>query len=120
MRLLAGMMDLASVDIGETPLADRGPRSMPVGGGFYIVLGALMVGFGLSAGFAVSLVALFTAGGLPREQRWLIPPALLFMILVGIGLVRAGLADRRRVARAEDLAARHPDQPWLADAHWDP
>jgi len=120
MRLLAGMMDLASVDIGETPLADRGPRSMPFGGGFYIVLGALMAGFALSAGFAVSLVALFAAGGLPREQRWLIPPALLFMILVGIGLVRAGLADRRRVARAEDLAARHPDQPWLADAHWDP
>ena len=104
----------------ETPLETHGPRSLPFGPGFAIAFGALLTGSGLALAFAVSLVALFAPKGLPRDHRWLIPPALAFLILIGLGLVRSGLMDRRRAARGAELAARHPDQPWFADWHWDP
>ena len=109
-----------SVDTAETPLPDRGPKSMPFGGTFAIILGALMAGFGFAAAVAVSLVALFAPKGLPRDQRWLIPPALAFLVIIGAGLIGTGIADHRRAARGRELAARHPDQPWLADWNWDP
>jgi hypothetical protein len=115
-------MDSAAdfVDAAETPLEGRGPRSLPFGSGFAIALGSLITGFGFVFGFGVSTVALLAPKGLPREQRWLIPPVLAFMILIGLGLIRAGLADQRRAARGKELAARLPDQPWFADWHWDP
>ena len=113
------MMDSA-VDTAETPLESHGPRSLPFGPGFAIAFGALVTGFGFVLGFGVSMVALFAPKGLPRDQRWLIPPTLVFMILVGMGLIRSGLGDQRRRARGKELAARHPDQPWFADWHWDP
>jgi hypothetical protein len=42
------------------------------------------------------------------------------MLLVGAGLVRVGIRDLQRKARAKRLAALHPDQPWFADWAWDP
>ena len=109
-----------SVDTAETPLNYHAPRSLPFGSGFAIAFGSLLTGFGLVLVFGVSLVALFAPKGLPRDQRWLIPPALAFLILIGLALIRAGLADRRRAARGKELAARLPDQTWFADWHWDP
>jgi hypothetical protein len=108
------------VDTTETPLENHGPRSLPFGPGFAIALGSLITGFGLVFVLGVSLVALFAPKGLPRDHRWLIPPALVFMILIGAGLIRSGLADQSRTARGKELAARHPDQPWYADWPWDP
>jgi len=115
-------MDSAAdlVDTARTLLPGRGARSLPFGSGFAIVLGALITGGGLVFALGVGLVVLFAPDGLPRDQRWLIPPALVFMILIGLGLIRSGLAARRRAARGEELAARHPDQPWFADGTWDP
>ena len=113
------MMD-GAIDVAEQRLENHGARALPFGGTAAIALGTLVAGFGLLSAFAVSLVALLAPHGLPREQRWLIPPALFFMILIGLGLVRSGLADRARTARGQELAARHPDQPWFADWAWDP
>ena len=109
-----------AVDTTEKRLENHGALSLPLGATGAIALGVLLAGFGLLSGFAVSLVALLAPHGLPREQRWLIPPTLLFMILIGLGLIRSGLADRARTARGQELAARHPDQPWFADRPWDP
>lgn len=116
------VMDSAAdlVDTARTLLPGRGARSLPFGSGFAIVLGALITCGGLVFALGVGLVVLFAPDGLPRDQRWLIPPALVFMILIGLGLIRSGLAARRRAARGEELAARHPDQPWFADGTWDP
>ena len=109
-----------SVDTAETPLNDHAPRSLPFGPGFAIAFGSLITGGGLALAGAVSLVALLAPKGLPRDHRWLIPPALAFLILIGLALIRSGVVDRRRAARGRELAARHPDQPWFADWHWDP
>ena len=109
-----------AIDTSEKRLENHGALAQPFGGTGAIVLGILVAGFGLSCAVAVSLVALLAPHGLPREQRWLIPPALLFMVLIGIGLVRSGRADLARTARGRELAARHPDQPWFADRPWDP
>ncbi|HET6897610.1 MAG TPA: hypothetical protein VFK70_04655, partial [Vicinamibacteria bacterium] len=110
----------SAMDTSEVRLENHGALAVPFGGTGAIALGALLAGFGLLFAFAVTLVALLAPHGLPREQSWLIPPALLFMVLIGLGLVRTGRADLARNARGREMAARHPDQPWFADWPWDP
>jgi len=114
----AAMID--TVDTTERPLDQRGARSLPFGGGCAVALGVLLIAFGGLFALAVGLVAVFATRAIPWEQRWLIPGALLFVVLMGGGLLRIGLRDWRRAARGKEMAARHPDQPWFADWTWDP
>ena len=107
-----------AVDTTEKPLDDRGARSLPFGGGCTVALGLVLIGFGVVVALAVGLAAVF--GGIPRDQRWLIPPTLLFVVIMGAGLLRHGLRDWSRAARGKEMAAQHPDQPWFADWAWDP
>jgi hypothetical protein len=107
-----------TVDTTERPLDDRGARSLPFGGGCAVAFGLVLIGFGVVFALAVGLVAVF--GDIPRDQRWLIPPALLFVVILGGGLLRIGLRDWSRAARGKEMAAQHPDQPWFADWAWDP
>ena len=112
------MASAARVDTLEQPLVDRSARSLPFGGGCAVALGAVLLAMG--AMFGAGLVLLFVLNPEAREQKWLMPPAVLFLCLVGAGLVRRGLRDRSRDARAKELAARHPDEPWFADWTWNP
>jgi hypothetical protein len=86
----------------------------------------VLVGLFLDAGGAVFVLALWNAGMSSRfvtndrDQFWIVPCALLFVIGLGVGVARSGLLDWRRAAQAKALRARHPDQPWLADSPWDP
>ena len=105
----------------EKPLPDRAARSLPFGGGCAVALGAFLVAFGLM--FVLAFGAVVLTGGFPssaRPQLWSGGGAFLFVIGLGVGLALHGVGDWRRAARAKDLAARHPDQPWFADSPWDP
>ena len=78
------MMDSADfVDTAETPLESHGARSLPFGPGFAIAAGALITGFGFVSRLRREPGGAVRPQGLPRDQRWLIPPTLVFMILVG-------------------------------------
>jgi hypothetical protein len=109
------------VDTTEKPLQGRGARSLPFGGGGAVLLGVFLIGFGLvfvlGFGAAGRSSRLFSND---REQLWIGAGGLVFVIGLGIGLTRWGLLAGRRLARARDQAARHPDQPWFADSPWDP
>src|SRR5512147_1811545 len=109
----------APEDATERRLEDREGRSLPIGGGCAVLAGGVIAGFaGL---FALALAALAVFGGtIPRDQRVLIPPALLFVIIGGVGLMWTGGRDWRRAGRAKEQAAIHPGEPWYADWAWDP
>ena len=112
-------MPEARIDPYERPLAGRGARSLPFGGGCAMALGIVLMAF--AAVFAAALGAVLAlAPGQLREQRWLVPPALLFVGLLGAGLLYVGVRDRRREARGRRMAALHPHEPWFADWRWDP
>jgi hypothetical protein len=111
------------IDAVEKRLKDRGARSLPFGGGCAIALGAVFLGLGLMFAVAVGvlLVAVPEASREDlRNLRWLGPPTVLFVCVVGAGLLIAGVRGQRRQERGARMAALHPDQPWLADGAWDP
>jgi hypothetical protein len=85
-----------------------------------VVLGAVIAAFASLFGIALIAVLLLAERGLPRDQMILIPPAILFVLLLGCGLIWTGIRDWRRVARAKEQAALHPGAHWFADWAWDP
>jgi hypothetical protein len=111
-----------SIDTTEKPLPNRTARSLPFGGGCSLLVGLTFVALG-----GLFALGLWAAGGLSsrfatvdRDQFWMLPCVILFVIGVGVGLARSGVLAWRRDARAKALRARHPDQPWFADSPWDP
>lgn len=110
-------------DAVEQKLAGRGARSLPFGGGCAVALGLLLLAMG--AVFTAAVGILITASSAAstddaRHVRWLGPPAVLFLVLLGAGLLATGVRDKRRQARAARLAALHPGEPWFSDWAWDP
>ena len=94
----------------ERPLDQRGGRSLPFAGGCFVALGLVLMAFGGLFALAVGLVAVFATRAIPWEQRWLIPPALLFVVIMGGGLLR--------IDRAAALGARPPPGWVSARARW--
>jgi hypothetical protein len=101
------------------PLAPRAARSLPFGGGCAVLLGAVLAA--LASAFGIGLVAVLVIAGqaLPRDQKILAPPTILFVFLLGCGLIWTGYRDWRRAARAKEQAALNPGAPWFADWAWD-
>jgi hypothetical protein len=111
-----------SIDTTEKPLQNRAARSLPFSAGCSVLVGLMLVALG-----GLFVLGFWAAGAMSgrfatvdRDQFWMFPCVVLFVIGVGVGLARSGLLDWRRAARAKALHARHPDQPWFADSAWDP
>ena len=108
-----------TVDTTEEPRAERGARSLPFGGGCSVLLGLFFICFGM-----VFVLGWWAAGWFPlvleTPQLVIGVYTVIFIIGLGISLVRSGILGARRAARAKKLAALHPDQPWFADYPWDP
>jgi hypothetical protein len=108
-----------TVDTTEEPLAGRGSRALPFGGGCALLLGLFFICFAL-----VFVLGWWAAGWFPlvlkAPELAIGVCTLTFVIGLGIGLTRSGILGGRRAARAKKLAALHPDQPWFADYPWDP
>jgi hypothetical protein len=111
------MLDVR-IDATAQEATGRSARSLPFGGGCAMIVGGLMLGLGLVFAAGFGLVAALADRDL-GEHKWLVPPAILFLVLIGGGLVRVGIRDERRKVRAKRQAALHPDEPWFADAPWD-
>ena len=108
-----------TVDTTEKALPNRGARSLPFGGGCALLLGLFFICFGM-----VFVVGWWAAGWfrlvLKTPELVIGVCAVTFIIGLGVGLARSGVLGWRHAARAKDLAARHPDQPWFVDYPWDP
>jgi hypothetical protein len=101
------------------PIARRAARSLPFGGGCAVLLGAVIAAFACVFGIGLVAVLVFAERGLPRDQKILAPPTILFVFLLGCGLIWTGYRDWRRAARAKEQAALNPGAPWFADWAWD-
>ena len=111
------------IDAVEKRLKERGARSLPFGGGCAIALGGIFLGLGLTFAAAVAVLLVMVPEASRedlRNLRWLGPPTVLFVCIVGAGLLAAGVRGQRRQERGARLAGLYPDQPWLADGLWDP
>ncbi len=106
--------------MAETLLEGRAARSLPFGGGCAVLLGGVFAALAVVFILAFGLAFLVAGRELPREALFMGPPGILFVLIVGVGLIWTGRRDWRRAARAEEQAALHPGEPWYADWAWDP
>ena len=110
-------MDGVRIDATLQEAAGPSARSLPFGGGCAIAIGGVLLGLAAMFGVGVAILIVLRPDA---EQVWMVPPAVLFLFLVGAGLVRLGIRDNRRQARGKEMAFLHPEQPWFADWTWDP
>ncbi len=112
-------MQQVTEDTTEKPLEGRSARSLPLGGGYAVLMGGVIAT--LAGLFAAAIAAVLVFGGrIPRDQRIMVPPALLFVFIIGLGLMWTGRRDWQRARRGKEQAALHPGEPWHSDWAWDP
>jgi hypothetical protein len=96
-------MQQVTEDTTEKALEDHTARSLPFGGGYAVLMGGVIAT--LAGLFAAAIAAVLVFGGkIPGDQTIMVPPALLFVFIIGLGLMWTGHRDWQRARRlAEDL-----------------
>jgi hypothetical protein len=112
-------MQQATEDRTEKAPEGHAARSLPFGGGCAVLLGGVFAA--LAGLFAAAIAAVLVLGGeIPRDQRILVPPVILFVFIIGLGLMWTGRRDWQRARRGKEQAALHPGEAWHSDWAWDP
>jgi hypothetical protein len=107
-------------------LVGKDPRQWPMPAGCAVVIGGALLLFGVGfPAIAVGMIGGGPGGLAPFEQQG--ASALVGLVLGPLALLIAGTAFAvrgtralRGKARARELAARHPGEPWYLDWTWDP